>query len=89
MASKGASTTLPLRQRISSYASSALTMMQLRPYNDISDGAGMMLCLCCALKSLICKSAASRVSASIDHQLSNKMYNILPVAMINLAITSY
>ena len=90
MASKGASTTLPLRQRISNYSSSALTTMQLRSFYDLSDGAAVMLRLCCSLKPLLCKLAASRGSASIYLQSSNKMYNIIPpVAMINLAIMNY
>ena len=65
VASKGASTTLLLRQRISNYASFALTTMQLRLCYDrhVSAGAVVMLRLCCALKPLLCNSADSRSSS--------------------------
>ena len=65
VASKGASTTLLLRQRISNYASFALTTMQLRSCYDlhVSAGAVVMLRLCCAFKPLLCKSADSRSSS--------------------------
>ena len=63
------STTLPLRQMISSYASSALTTTQWRSYYDLSGGAALMLCL---------ETVSMKIgdSASTDHQPSNKMYNI-------------
>ena len=77
-------------KRISSYACSALTTMQLRSYYNLMDGAAPMLCLCCPLKLLLCNSSASRGSASTDHQPSNKMHNvIIPVTMINLAVMNH
>ena len=77
MTSKGASTTLPLRQRIWSYASSAPTTMQMRSYYDLrASEAALMLHLCCALRPLLCKPAGSRASAAVaEHQPSNKAYN--------------
>ena len=77
MTSKGASTTLPLRQRIWSYASSAPTTMQMRSYYDLrASEVALMLHLCCALKPLLCKPAGSRASAAAaEHQPSNKAYN--------------
>ena len=50
----------------------------------------LMLRLCCALKPLLCKSAASQGPASIDYQPSNKKHNIvIPVTMINLTIMNH
>ena len=84
---QGATTTLPLQQRISSYALSTIRTMRLRSCYNLSAGAALILCLCCTLELLLYKSAGNPGSAAVDHQPSNKMDNrIVPVAMMQLAI---
>ena len=67
VASKSAPSTLPLRQKISSYAFSALTAIQLRSFYDLSDGGSDAAG--CFLKPLLCKSVASQA----QHQLATNL----------------
>ena len=64
--SKGDSSTLPLRQRISSFAVSMLITERMRSWYDLSAVAALMTRLCCALKPLLCKWAGNRSSAETD-----------------------
>ena len=80
---KGASTTLPLRQRISSYAYDGTIAIVLRSKCRTCADAALGF----ALKPLRCISAGHWGSAAVYHQPLNKMNNdIIPVPVMQLAI---